>query len=526
MQILLSKYLICCVLVFQLKLVFAQNFLFTKPVNLKMAPGVAEIFKPEKLVFSNPIYGIDFPSNGSNILVKLRSMEEGEFKNKGSISYFNPKEKREIWGKQISYDNGEVFLMDTLIFDNKLFGFHRLSLLDGKKLWYREGNVLFYFPSDSSVISTVQKSDDYQNLKIRSYHAQSGKDKWEKKLKATGGFYQSYQLDSLYIATIGSGIHLTKIKTGETWNNNLKISDGYPLNKSLVIAATVGFGMVGRLMTLALTPDYIYDIQSNLVTTDSFLLMAGQDSIVKLKKRNGEVVWKHSLYEPEMGASRIYLGNGRIFLFNTAMAKKNGQSIDFGRPFLAGYDMNTGLEIYKSYLPRSNHGIIDFHLGSDSTFYLLHYNEVRRFNLSDGKEMGKIDIDSGEINYAESFEKRDLYQDSASIQFRKIQPYGENHIAIRTKAGNVFIYNNNLDTKTFLERKSVYFLSKEIWLEEQPKFRLFSIGRWSYLTDFSNRRLVEFESAQQFKIWNSQLFVAAKNFIYTFDISSFLTSGR
>lgn len=515
-------------LTFLLLLIFfqfanAQNFLFSAEPDLKMSPDQREVLKPTKLVFSNHIYDLAASSIGNHLLIQLRNTEEGNFTRKGSISFFNPFEKKEVWGKKINYVNEGVYLTDSLIFFNSISKCQRLSLLNGKEMWKRDGNVFLNNSRDQSILATLQGSQDYQNMKIRSYQIQSGATKWEAKLRAKEGFSGTYRFDSLHIATIGTGVHMTNIETGHSWSyNTLSTTQKDYSYMAGKVAGAIAVGLLTGMVMVGPMADLVYGIHSNLAYSDPYLYLAGAEALVKINKPDGSVAWTHPLNKLEMSSSDVFTKQDRLFFINTGFAKQYGYPKKFGKPFLAALDLENGIEIFKRFLPETKEGIVDWYRDSTSLYFLFS-NEIRKYNLDDGTELGKMAIESNKSSYPVGFETRPLYQISDSAVFTPVFKTDQNALTIRMSTGDIIATNDDLETKTILENGSFFRLYKQYSPDNKTGIRIFTSGKSSVVTDFSNQRLVEMENTRQFKIWNNLLLVTAKNFLYTMDVSNYFS---
>lgn len=500
-------------------LVSGQNFLFSANPTLKMSKEMEEIFKPKKLVFSDHIFDAYFPRFGDHILVQIRSFEDGRFSKKGRECFFDPFEKKELWSKKLNFQKTEITFLDSILFLNGQNKCSRLNPKTGKEIWTRDGNSLFIYTPQNAVISKIQVSGDFQNLKLRAYNLQNGRDIWEKKLQSKEGFSSLKKLDDHDMVSVGNGFQVTSLDDQKTWGHQLEsTAKDYSATAgkvagALVLGVLTGVAMVGNYV------DIIYGMHSNLHLSGSHFYMAGKNELIKVDKKEGILNWSVPLKKEEMSKSFIFHKEDRLLMLNLGKAYRYGYSMKMGKPFLASYDDETGLEIFKTPIPENFGSIIDVQIDSTQGLFVLFAKNILKFDLKTGEEIARFQLQKDNVNNLVEFDNQKYYQKTDSLHLAPLFP-SDSIIAIRCENGNRFFLNQMLDSIGEIKTNARNVFRQGFSNSYKHQINFFTQGKKLALANKRNEILVEMEDIRVYHIWKNHLWAISKNFLYDLDVSS------
>lgn len=500
-------------------LVSGQNFLFSTESTLKMRKEMEDIFKPKKLVFCDHIFDAYFPRFGDHILVQIRNFEEGRFSIKGKECFFDPFEKKELWSKKLNFQKTEITFLDSILFLNGQNKCSRLNPKTGKEIWTRDGNSHFLYTPQNAVIFKIQVSGDFQNLKLRAYNLQNGRDIWEKKLQSKEGFSSLKKLDDHHMVSVGNGFQVTSLDDQKTWGHQLESSDkdysatAGKVAGALVLGVLTGGVMVGNYV------DIIYGMHSNLHLSGAHFYMAGKNELIKVDKKDGFLTWSVPLKKEEMSKSIIFHQENHLLMLNLGKAYRYGNSIKMGKPFLAAYDDETGLEIFKTPIPENLGSIIDVQIDSTQGLYVLFAKNILKYDLKTGEEMARFHLQKNKVNNLVEFDNNKYFQKTDSLHLAPLFP-SDSIIAIRCENGSRLFFNQMLDSISETKTNARNVFKQGFSNSYKHQINFFTNGKNLIIATKRNKILVEMEEIRNYYIWKNHLWAISKNFLYDLDVSS------
>ena len=129
------------------------------------------------------------------------------------------------------------------------------------------------------------------NLVLEGVNLISGNSIWEKELNREYGWNKTIQLNDSTILIAASGLHTVNIKNGSGWDFNLVTGqkDYKETIAKNVAGITIGI-LTGTYITSS-GPNVVREIISNIIIDSSEIYIASKESISKINKVNGKIIW-------------------------------------------------------------------------------------------------------------------------------------------------------------------------------------------------------------------------------------------
>lgn len=89
----------------------------------------------------------------------------------------------------------------------------------------------------------------------------------------------------------------------------------------------------------------VRDVVSYVLADSLNNYLASKQNVVKLNK-NGEIIWRQSLPSDLTSKSLIFKYEDNLVMVNKGFAYMGYRQLDFGTPFIASFDLNTGEKKY------------------------------------------------------------------------------------------------------------------------------------------------------------------------------------
>ena len=111
------------------------------------------------------------------------------------------------------------------------------------------------------------------------------------------------------------------------------------------LAAGITLGLATGIMLVPTGQNIVHDIASNLVAKNNLLYFASRESIACIDLK-GNVVWQTSLPRKLTSKSTLIVENDVVYLINRGFAYQNNRLMEFGKPFIASFNLINGQQSY------------------------------------------------------------------------------------------------------------------------------------------------------------------------------------
>ncbi|WP_276134782.1 PQQ-binding-like beta-propeller repeat protein [Polluticoccus soli] len=316
----------------------------------------------KEIYFGERIHHTEIDTQQQLMTVQLRGTSaNGKWMdNTGDHILYDLKQKRGKWRKNIVYETAFIENFGKYILEIKEDRTHRLNPEDGKPLWSTKNRV--YFADPELEIGIGYKFSFWsggQTDKLEGINLKTGEDIWSRRVGGEYNWNDLLYMDDSTVLIVADGLHTLNLKTGRGWDYN---------------TTTYEYG--------------IRDIVSNVLRDSNDIYLASRNELVKVKKQ-GKLAWSAPL--AHASKSVIFINDGKLYVVNRGYAYRGYRQVDYGKPFVAAFDVTTGKELFKGYFGKGN-TIKNFRL-IDNAFYLVLEGTVVKISADNGAILAERKLD-------------------------------------------------------------------------------------------------------------------------------------
>lgn len=296
--------------------------------------------------------------------------------------------------------------------------------------------------------------------------------------------------DSVILVT-SSGLNTINLYNGGGWN--YKSLTG-KRQTGEAVAKGVGSVLLGVLTGVTMVPnvDVVTGIVSNTLMDSTGIYLATAEKISRLND-DGAVIWENELDKGKSSASKIFRNNGKVYLMNRGYAFENGKMRNYGTPFIAIYDVQTGAQVFQTVFDEKNAVLNNFYVQNITLNVLLH-NKIIQYSLKNNILIAEKTIDTQKFGYLFGFGNDVIYKKMDN----KILPAKSDNSqkVILTSNDGVLIVDENLEVEQEFYKNEYY---SQFAKTDNYKL-LYKDGEMNVLS-LDNELIVKFEasSSAEFK---------------------------
>lgn len=406
--------------------------------------------------FNERIYDCQPDTTFRTLTLQLRGLSKnGKYlNNKGVLASFDLNSKDINWTREVYFVNTSIEQYNGMLFHNVGYGSTtRVEMTTGKDLW--NSKVLIYSTIPDLNIAFGYKYNSFAQTfseKLSCVDLTTGKVRWERKIDKSYGWDGVVNLNDTAILLVASGLHHLNLETGKGWDYEVKTG---VKDYSKTVGANVAGAVLGLLtgsFVISTGHDLVSNLVSNVVTDSLHIYFASKDYITCLS-HDGSVKWRTELPK-ETSHSTLFVDTSKVYLINRGEARYNGKECNFGEPYMAIFDKNSGYELALSLFDLKKNPLLSYVAGKDS-FELIFKDRSIRYSLknNDYKTILYDAEQTGEFEYDVS--KFATYIKSDSI-IQSLHEFDPRAIYFMSNKGYVVKLNRNLEFERKIELSELY----------------------------------------------------------------------
>lgn len=338
------------------------------------------------------------------LTVQLRGLSKNEkwLNNTGNIVQYDIKNNSVLWQKKIAYATSSLQqFSNTLIYSvgNKSYC---LDNRTGNELWEVKNNIYFVSPNENIGIGYKSKNPTKPSNELEGIDLKNGNILWKRDLNREYGWNSVFYTNDSTLIVVAAGLHAIDIKTGKGWDYNT--ITGKKDYTGTVTANAVGVGLALLTGTLVTSSghDVVRDLVSNVLMDSSSFYFSSKDQLAKINKQTGDLIWSSSFPKDYASKSSIFMNDSLVFMVNNGSAFMGNRPLDFGKPFIAAFDRESGVQQYLSVINRKDDPILGFQL-LDNDIYLVFKNRMAKYSKETGHLIIEKDFQTAEFGELKHF---------------------------------------------------------------------------------------------------------------------------
>ena len=483
----------------------------------------------KNLVDSSAISGLEyvFPDRIHNtfldtvtgfLTVQLRGLSKNGkwLNNTGQIVQYDIKNQKVLWSKKIAYQTSNLQQFNnTMIYTvgNKSYC---LDINSGNELWEVKNNIYFVDPVDNIGIGYKFKSSTGYSNELEGINLKNGNILWKRDLNREYGWNDVFYINDSTMIVVAAGLHAVNINTGKGWDyNTITGKKDYTGT-----AATNAVGAIAGLLTgtfvMSTGHNLVRDLVSNTIVDSSNIYFASKEQLVKIDKKSGEIVWKFPFPNDLTSKSSIFMNDSLIFMVNKGMAFMGYRQLDFGKPFFAAFDRQTGKQVFLSVINVKDDPILSFHINSKEIFWVFK-NRIMKYSMETGAEIIKKDFPKDNFGELKYFVGSQVFITDTNGNLLNLLQSDSTKLYVFTNRSETLSLDENLNVTKTMDYKDL-----SIYYQQTTDFKFIANNKTTLVVNNEGKKIAEVGATANAFIIDSTLYDTQENSFITIDLNKII----
>ncbi|MCZ2102100.1 MAG: PQQ-binding-like beta-propeller repeat protein [Chitinophagales bacterium] len=465
--------------------------------------------KGVEYVFPDRIHETYLDTSTGFLTIQLRGVSKNGkwLDNTGKIVQFDIKNEKVLWSKKIVYEVNKLQQFNKTIIKSTGNKSYCLDINTGNELWEVKNNIYYVNPTENIGVGYKFKITTGYTNELEGINLKNGNILWKRSLNRDYGWNDVFYTNDTTMIVVAAGLHAINLKTGKGWDYNTKTGEKN-YNKTIAKNAVgVAAGLLTGTFLMSTGHDLVRDLVSNTLVDSSFIYFASKEQIVKTDKQTGEIIWKFVFSKDLTSKSSIFIKNDIIYMVNKGMAYMGNKSIDYGKPFFAAFDKQTGRAIFISILNAQDDPILNFHVKNEEILFVCK-NNIKKYSMNTGIEIFNKEFPNdifGELKY---FIGDNVLIRTNNDEFLNIHQSDTTKTFVFTNQGQTLALDENLNVTRTLEYEDL-----NIFYDQTEDFKCIVKDNNMLILNNKWERIAEIEATSTPFIIDNKLYdIKDKNF--------------
>jgi hypothetical protein len=470
-------------------------------------------------IFPDRIHETFLDTTAGFLTVQLRGLSKNGkwLDNTGKIVQYDIKNKTVLWNKKIAYQtSGLQQFNKTMIYTvgNKSYC---LDINTGNELWEVKNNIYYVDPVDNIGVGYKFKNSSGYTNELEGINLNNGNTLWKRNLNREYGWNDVFYINDSTMIVVAAGLHSINIKTGKGWDYNTITGKKDYTGTVAANAAGVALGLLTGAFVMSTGHNLVRDLVSNTLVDSSNIYFASNEQLVKIGKYSGEIIWKIPFSNDIASKSSIFIKKDIIFMVNKGMAFMGDRRLDFGKPFFAAFDKNTGKEIFFSVVNVKDDPILNFEK-HNKEILLIFKNRIKKYSMETGTEILEKEFSKDEFGELKYFVGSQIFITSENGELANLRQSDSTKVFVFTSQNKTLSLDNNLNVTKNIEYKDM-----SIYYEQTTDLKFIAKDKKTLVVNNEGKRIAEVEATSRAFMVKNILYDTQDNKFTTIDLSKITT---
>ncbi|MBK6399640.1 MAG: PQQ-binding-like beta-propeller repeat protein [Bacteroidetes bacterium] len=460
------------------------------------------VFKGMEYVFPDRIHETFLDTTTGLLTVQLRGLSKNGkwLDNSGKIIQFDIKNQKVLWSKNIVYEANILQQFNkTMIFSvgNKS---SCLDIYTGEELWEVKNNIYFVDPMENIGLGYKFKNSSGFTNELEGIDLQNGNVLWKRDLNREYGWNDVFYTNDSTMIIVAAGLHSININTGKGWDYHSVTGKKDYKGTVGANAAGLALGLLTGAFAMSTGHNLVRDLVSNTIVDSSNIYFASKEQLVKIDKQSGEIAWKFSFPNDIASKSSLILQDNVIYMVNNGVAFMGYRQIDFGKPFFAAFDKQTGKQIFLTNLNVKDDPILSYEI-NNGAMYFVFKNRVAKYSMDTGNEILQKEFSKENFGELKYFVGGNVFITSQNGDLLNL------HQSDSTK---LFVFTNQSKTLSLDDQlsitKSIDFNEISIYYQRTKDFKFIAKDKNTLIVNNEGKSIAEVEATFNASITGNTLY--------------------
>lgn len=468
--------------------------------------------------FPERIHHFQVDTVNNHITIQLRGVSKNGkwLDNKGRVVRYDPEENKVLWSKKISYQLENLEQTGGVTLHSTGKKSYSLDNATGQELWEVKNTLIFADAVDKIGIGyKIQPLKAKENM-LEGIDLNNGRPIWQREISRDYGWNDVFYLNDSTLLIGAAGLHTLNIFDGTGWDYNTVTGKKDYTASAVGTGLGIAAGILTGTYVVSTGHNLVSDVVSNVLIDSANIYFASRKDLVRLN-RQGEVLWKKNLPDDMTSKSMIFKSGDDLVMVNKGYAFMGYRQLNFGTPFIAAFDMNTGEQKYLETVTTGKKDMIKEISIKGEELLLLFKDHVSKFSVDTGQLLNdrKFDTEAyGELNYfigEQVFVQRDsLFLSLPKLDTAKHYLYAAN--------GRVLVLDADLNVESEIKSEAEDVYVNYLNRDDQ---RFIAKENRTFVIDPDGRKLAELSASGKAVFLNGKLYDAQDNSFLEIDLEGF-----
>ena len=409
----------------------------------------------KEYIFPERIDQYQLDSVSGFVAVQLRgTSKNGKWlNNSGNIVLFDLRANKIRWAKKINYSQSSIKQFGHLLIQKINDKSYCLNVGNGEVMWEVKNSISYFERGRNLGIGYKSNNLTGSTNTLEGIDLLNGNNIWKREISREYSWNDIFHLNDSVLIVAAAGLHSINLTDGIGWDYHT--ITGAKDYKSTIATNVAGaaLGVLTGSYLMSTGSDLVRDVVSNVLIDSSNIYFASRENIARLDQR-GNVKWSFSFPKGLASNSSIFMKDSLIYMVNKGFAFMGNRQIDFGTPFLAAYNKNTGKQHFFNTLNDKKDQIGGFKIIKDEIILILK-DRVLKYSLVNGSLVLEKSFDMGLVGELSYFIGDQAYLKRDNSFVCLVTSDSTSHY-LYTKTGKILKLNSQFDLAEQLDYKQLY----------------------------------------------------------------------
>ncbi len=437
----------------------------------------------------------------TNLLtVQLRGItKNGKWLNStGDMVLYDLSSKTINWSKKLNYQQSSIEQFENIIIQTIANKSYCLNIENGENKWEVKNTIYYTDPFQKIGIGYKFKSSTGYTNTLEGIDLTNGNSIWKREVNREYSWNDVFHLNDSVLVVVAAGLHAIDLKHGTGWDYNTITGEKDYTSTAITNAAGVALGLLTGTFMMATGHNLVRDVVSNVLVDSSSIYFASKEKISRLD-HNGQIWWTYVLPKDLTSKSSIFIKDSLLYLINEGYAFMGNRQLDYGMPFIAAFNKNTGKQIFLNTINIKKDQINGFKIKND-TIYLIFKDRISKYNLNNGSIISEKSFDLETVGELWYFVGRQVYFKSDSL-FNSLEALDSTKHYLFTKSGKILTINDDLEILNQVNYHQLY-----LYYLKTKNYKFLANENVTTVIDNSNIKVAELKASSKARLIGSKLY--------------------
>lgn len=453
-------------------------------------------------VFPERIHKTFLDTTSGYLTVQTRRLSKNRkwLKNKGKIIQYDLNNKNLLWSKKIAYQSSSLQQFSNTMILTVANKSNCLDIKTGNEIWKVKNNIYITDSEDNIGIGYSFKNSNGYSNELEGIDLKSGNVIWNRDLNREYGWNDVFYINDSTLLVAAAGLHSININNGKGWDYNTITGKKDYTGTAAANAVGVLAGLLTGTFVMSTGHNLVRDIVSNSLIDSSYIYFASKEQLVKINKKTGRIAWKYPFPDDLASKSSIFMNDSLIFMVNKGYAFMGNRQLDFGKPFIAAFDKETGEQKYLTLIDVKKDPILGVHLLQDEV-YLVFKNRIAKYSIKTGSQLIEKEFPEDIYGVLKYFVGNNVFITNENDNFVSLPQSDTSKVFVFTSQGKTLSIDNKLNVTDTIayEDLSIYYLSTS-------DFKFIAKGKQTLIIDNTGKPIAEIEATRNAFLFGKTLY--------------------